>query len=172
MTNTFTVRLFTPGGDPDGIKIINKDKSNMGLEITLDNSTADIRVFEIEEKLADQSSIQDTIVVPAHVGGFQDVFIGKGCWPDQRIAPNRLKEIKYIAAYQTAPVSAITHVAKVKSIIPCNDDGKRFQLNFAGVPKEIEPITFKGFSSVFLRCTRYTSYNKLAAASEMSELFA
>jgi hypothetical protein len=39
-------------------------------------------------------------------------------------------KIKYIAAYQSNPVSAVTHVAPVSSIEPYGEDGK-FKLIFS-----------------------------------------
>ena len=52
-------------------------------------------------------------------------------------------QIKYIAAYQVSPVQAITHVARVKSIEPCEDSGK-FVLNFDGPAEPIGPISLNG----------------------------
>jgi hypothetical protein len=64
----------------------------------------------------------DTIVVPAQKEGFKDVFLGQ-MWAI-RIAGGMLPKIKYIAGYQTQPVSAVTHVAPVAKIEPYGDSGK------------------------------------------------
>lgn len=66
----------------------------------------------------------DTIVVPAREDGFKDVFIGEDCWYQIRIHSSMLSKVKHIAAYQVAPVSAITHVANVKSIEQYKDTNK------------------------------------------------
>lgn len=66
----------------------------------------------------------DTIVVPAREDGFQDVFIGENQWYAIRISTAMLDKIKYIATYQVAPVSAITHVAIVKMIDKYQNTGK------------------------------------------------
>jgi hypothetical protein len=50
-----------------------------------------------------------------------------------------LPKIKYIAGYQTQPVSAITHVAPVARIEPYGDNGK-YQLLFSEPAKEIVQI--------------------------------
>ena len=55
----------------------------------------------------------DTVVVPAQQEGFESTFLGQNCWYAIRIAGGMLDKIKYIAAYQTNPVSAITHYAPV-----------------------------------------------------------
>jgi hypothetical protein len=54
----------------------------------------------------------DTVVVPAREDGFQDVFLGEDRWYSVRINETVQPQIKYIAAYQVAPVSAITHRKK------------------------------------------------------------
>ena len=51
-------------------------------------------------------------------------------------------KIKYIAAYQIAPISAVTHVAEVQEIKPYEDSGK-YILFFKGEAKEIKPKGIK-----------------------------
>jgi hypothetical protein len=52
----------------------------------------------------------DTIVVPAQREGFERVFLGENAWWAVRISGGMIAKIKYVAAYQSQPVSAITHV--------------------------------------------------------------
>jgi len=66
----------------------------------------------------------DTIVVPAQPEGFKKVFLGEHQWWAIRIGPAMKSRIKYIAAYQIAPVSAVTHIAEVAEIRPYKDTGK------------------------------------------------
>lgn len=49
---------------------------------------------------------RDTVVVPAQAEGFNEVFLGQHVWFAIRIGGGMLNRIKYIAAYQTAPVRA------------------------------------------------------------------
>jgi hypothetical protein len=56
------------------------------------------------------------VVVPAQEDGFRDVFIGQNCWYAIRISGGMLQKIKYIAAYQSKPTSAVTHYAPVATI--------------------------------------------------------
>jgi hypothetical protein len=56
-----------------------------------------------------------------------------------RVHGSMRSQIKYIATYQVAPISAITHIAPVKSIEPWKDSGK-FVVNFAEPARAIDPI--------------------------------
>lgn len=58
----------------------------------------------------------DTIVVPARLDGFKETFLNENRWYAVRIHASMKSHIKYIAAYQVRPVSAITYLAEVKSI--------------------------------------------------------
>ena len=50
----------------------------------------------------------DTVVVPAREEGFQEVFLGQNRWYAVRIHGAMRPQIRYIGAYQVAPISAIT----------------------------------------------------------------
>ena len=106
-------------------------------------------------KTIDPSEI-DTIVVPARKDGFEEVFIGENSWHAIRIHPSMIPKIKYIAAYQVAPVSAITHIAKVKSIEQWKESNK-YILRFTEPAKKVEPIKLvaKGVVKA-LQNSRYT----------------
>jgi len=137
----------------------------------------EIRAFEPAKKIKvvsqvmnTKKTIQDTIIVPAQDEGFKEVFIGENCWYAIRIGGGKLKDIKYIAAYQTAPVSAITHYAEVESIEPYGDGGK-YKLNFVGVAKSITPIKLGAAKKGALQSSRYTSYDKLMEAKDIMDLF-
>ena len=81
-----------------------------------------------------------------------------------------LGKIKYIAAYQSNPVSAITHYAPVKQIEPYGDEGK-YKLIFAEPAKTIGPIRFAGAPSGSMQGSRYTSIAKLRSAKRVTDLF-
>ncbi len=91
----------------------------------------EIRVFEEAKKInislqekPKKQNVLNTIIVPAQEDGFKKVFLGENSWYAIRIGGGKLKDIKYIAAYQTAPISAVTHYAEVESIEPYGDGGK------------------------------------------------
>lgn len=81
----------------------------------------------------------DTVIVPAREGGFKRVFLGQNRWYEIRISPAMKDRLKYIAAYQVAPISAVTHIAEIKDIRPYEDSGK-YVVNFKGPAKPIGPV--------------------------------
>jgi hypothetical protein len=139
----------------------------------------ELRVFERSKKIAlsemgsvpaPRGGLADTIVVPAQEDGFNEVFLGKNCWYAIRIGGGKIHKIKYIAAYQTAPVSAVTHFAEVESIEPYGD-GNKYQLNFKGPAQVIGPIVFGSAKAGSMQSPRYTSFEKLKAAKCVDDLF-
>ena len=114
---------------------------------------------------------KDTVVVPAQEDGFKTVFLGQHCWYAIRIGGGMLRKIKYIAAYQSAPISAITHYAPVERIEPYGDEGK-YRLIFAEPAKPLSrPIPFADAPSGSMQGPRYTSLSKLQSAERLAELF-
>lgn len=121
-------------------------------------------------KRIDPSDI-DTIVVPAREEGFKETFIGENCWYSIRIHSSMIPRIEYIAAYQVAPVSAITHFAPVTSIEQWKDTNK-YKLNFAKPAKRIGPIRLVPKGRVKApQAPRYTSLDLLKKAQNLDEAF-
>ena len=112
----------------------------------------------------------DTIIVPAQKDGFQKVFLGENAWWAIRISGGMLSKIKYIAAYQSQPISAITHVAPVAKIEPHGDSGK-YKLIFSEPAKPIGPIPFGDAPLGFMQGPRYTTYERLLKAKKVTDLF-
>jgi len=115
-------------------------------------------------------SVRDTVVVPARREGFEKVFIGENAWHAIRVGGAMLERIKYCAVYQTAPVSQITHVARVKLIEPYGDSGK-YKLVFSEPANTIRPIPLADTSPSLVQGPRYTRFAKLSTAKKVSDLF-
>lgn len=111
----------------------------------------------------------DTVIVPAQRDGFERVFIGENCWHAIRIGGGMLPKIRWIAAYQTQPVSAITHIAPVASIEPYGGGGK-FRLNFAARAQAIGPIPFGDAPQGAMQGPRYTSRQALLRAKKLTDV--
>ena len=112
----------------------------------------------------------DTIIVPAKEDGFERVFLGENCWYAIRISGGMLKKVKYIAAYQSQPVSAITHYAPVNRIEPYGDGGK-YKVIFSEKAQPIGPIKFADAPSGSMQGPRYTSLSRLRSAKKIADLF-
>jgi hypothetical protein len=113
----------------------------------------------------------DTIVVPALEEGFNEVFLGQDCWYAIRISSAMLGRIKYIAGYQTAPISAITNYAEVASIDKYKDTNK-YIVYFKEKAKKIGPIKLpKESKGLVPYSPRYTSFSKLVAAKTLRDIY-
>ena len=115
------------------------------------------------------SSEPDTIIVPAQKEGFEEVFMGQDCWHAVRISGGMLDKIKYIAGYQTQPVSAITHYAPVSHIEPYGEGGK-YRVVFSEKAKRIGPIPYGDAPMGAIQGPRYTSYAKLQKATKLTDV--
>ena len=113
----------------------------------------------------------DTIVIPSHKDGLEETFLGENRWYQIRIHASMIPKIKYIAAYQVMPVSAITHYAPVSEIKLWQDTSK-YVLNFSAPAKAIGPIPLVPRGVVKApQAPRYTSLKKLLAAETMDQAF-
>ena len=113
----------------------------------------------------------DTVVVPAQDEGFKTVFLGEDRWFKIRISSSMIPKLKYVAGYQVAPVSAITHVAKIQSVEAWQDTGK-YVLNFASSAKKIKPLKLPiGQNGLQIQAPRYTNYERLTKAKTFVDAF-
>lgn len=113
----------------------------------------------------------NTIVVSAREEGFEREFLQNNRWYAIRINASMLDKIKYIAAYQVAPVSAITHYAEVASIEKWGDTNK-YVLNFKGAAVSIPPIELdKDKKGLAPQAPRYTAIDRLLKAKKLSQVF-
>ncbi|MDE2845209.1 MAG: GIY-YIG nuclease family protein [Gemmatimonadota bacterium] len=117
-----------------------------------------------------QKSRLNTVVVPAQQEGFESVFLGQDCWYAIRISGGMIDKIEYIAAYQTNPISAVTHYAPVSYIEPYGDSGK-YKLVFSEKATAINHIKFGDAPKGTMQGPRYTTVDRLKNARTLSELF-
>lgn len=111
----------------------------------------------------------DTIIVPAQKDGFERVFLGEDCWYAIRISGGMIDKIKYIAAYQTQPISAITHYAPVERIEPYGEGGK-YKIVFSEPAKPIGPVSYGDAPQGAMQGPRYTSFALLKDAAQLSDV--
>jgi predicted DNA binding CopG/RHH family protein len=130
-------------------------------------------IREVTEGKGKEIEVQElnTIVVPANEEGFKEVFLGKDQWYAIRISSSMIERIKYIAGYQTTPISAITHYAEVSKIVKYKDTGK-YIVYFKEPAKKIGPIKLTtGKSGTAPQAPRYTTYEKLIKAKKLEDIF-
>jgi hypothetical protein len=82
-----------------------------------------------------------------------------------------IPKIRYIAVYQVAPVSAITHMAEVADIEPWKDTQK-YCVNFKEPAQKIGPIPLvSGGRVAAAQSIRYTSFARLQKAKSLDDVF-
>jgi hypothetical protein len=144
-----------------------KYKNEEGEWVPLTN----LRKKKVRKRFSKKSKDFDTIVVPANEEGFKEVFLGENCWYAIRISNSMIWKIRYIAAYQTAPISAITYYAEVAKIERYKDTGK-YIVYFKDKAKRIKPINLsikkKGAAP---QAPRYTTFKKLQKAKKLKDVF-
>ena len=79
-----------------------------------------------------------------------------------------LDKIKYIAAYQTLPVSAITHYAPVDRIEPYGESGKH-KLIFSEKAEPLGPIPYGDAPPGAMQGPRYTTFSRLKSAKKLTD---
>ena len=113
----------------------------------------------------------DTIVVPAREDGFEEEFIKNNRWFAIRISGAMIDKIKYIAAYQVAPVSGITHIAEVDRIEKYNDTNKYILYFKDGSLQKISKIGLGDKKGQAPQAPRYSSYKAIINATTVDDLW-
>ncbi|GAB6119404.1 hypothetical protein [Dysgonomonas termitidis] len=112
----------------------------------------------------------NTIVVAAREEGFEREFLGNNRWYAIRVSASMIDRLKYIAAYQVSPVSAITYYAEIISIDKYQDTNK--YIVHVKEPVKIKPIPLdKDKKGLAPQAPRYTAIDKLLKARKLSEVF-
>lgn len=110
----------------------------------------------------------DTIVVPIREQWFQN-FLNENRYYGLRLESSMRERIKFIACYRVSPISAITHLATIKSIEPWGKTGK-WLINFEKI-EEINTIPLNKNGKVKApQNHRYTLRNKLLNASTLDDI--
>lgn len=121
-------------------------------------------------KLEDYT-FKDTIIVPAKLDGFKEVFLGEDRWYSINISKDRIPYLKYIAAYQSQPVSAVTYVAKIDYIDESPYQPGKKMVIFDGSAKQLRRPIPRGDDYLALQSPRYTNHKKLNSAQSTDDLF-
>lgn len=172
--------LINPGGT-NRPSLSESDEADMGAFLREALSIlplVDVPLFEsaaavtpATDAVLQMSAGPDTVVVPARLEGFNGVFLGQREWRAIRVRQARLPQLKYIAAYQVQPVSAVTHFAKVRRLEPYGIEGK-YRVVFDGEAISLDhPVPLGDAPKGAMQSPRYTTLAKLKAAQTLADLF-
>lgn len=135
----------------------------------MDSQGIDVQA-QIEEARAEK---YDTVVFASKGRGFEETFLGEkepACWYPCRISESREHNLKYIAIYRGAPVSAITHYAKIKEFKFDREKNCKVCC-FDGTPIKLpNEIVLGNKESCFFLGTKYTSLESLLNATKADEV--
>ena len=123
------------------------------------------------EKIIDKTKF-DTIVVPARKEGFDRVFIGENRWWQIKFAKKMQPQIQYIAAYQTKPISQITHIAEIENVKRW-ENSLKYVVNFKAPAKKLsQPVKYiHGDKTKPVYCPRFAEHSKLMNAKTLDDLW-
>lgn len=113
----------------------------------------------------------DTIIVPAREDGFNEEFLKNDRWYAIRISSAMIDKIKYIAAYQVAPISGITYIAEVERIEKYKDTNKYLVLFKPGTVKKINKVVLGQKKGLAPQAPRYSSYKTIISAKSLDDLW-
>lgn len=124
-----------------------------------------------KDSLSLNDTTYDTAIFPATNENFNRVFIGQQQWYHVRMADHRVGNVKYIALYRGAPISAITHYAEVTKINAPdpNQDNKRI-ITLSRVIPFPNNIPLGNIHVNNVRKLFYTSLEKLKSVETIEEL--
>lgn len=155
-TDIVEFQSFTNGND----KIYKFTPFQQDIRLTVESGKSKLKIEDL-----------DTIVVPANEEGFHKVFLKENCWYAIRISSSMIERLKYIAGYQTAPVSAITYYAEISKIEKYKNTGK-YIVYFKKKAQKIKQIKLgekrKGAAP---QAPRYTSFKRLKKAKTINDVF-
>ncbi len=127
-------------------------------------------ILEDINKNIDVDSL-NTIIVPAREDGFQTQFINNERWFAIRISAAMIDKIKYIAAYQVSPISAITYVAEVDRIEKYEDTNKYIVYFKPNTIKRINKIELGNKKGLAPQSPRYCSFEMLLKAKTLDDIW-
>ena len=111
----------------------------------------------------------DTVIVAASSESFSQIFIGERSWYPIRLDVRRLHSLKWIAVYQTRPISAITFLARIVRIEKYLETG-RYRLALDGLERLGFPISFVDLKTKSMQGQRYSRVAKILQAKSIDDL--
>jgi len=121
--------------------------------------------------IIEKEVIQDTIVCPAKEDGFKEAFLGQKAWWAVKLSPERIPDIKYIAMYQSAPISKITYYGDVDKIEPYKNTGK-YKIYLKGDPIKLKsPVKLGKNRRLSPQGPKYSKLEEILKAKSLDDIF-
>lgn len=152
-------------------------------DIELLLATLGFNVFEpLTEDLEEKEAVKvsrfvsthrryDTIVCPGDHNGYVEAFIDEKAWWQPRIGKSNLLKLKYVAIYETAPISAIRSYAKITEIEPMPDVPGRYKIHHDGNVITLDnPVELGDNKLLSLRSPKYYLLDDILSSSDLTEL--
>jgi hypothetical protein len=125
--------------------------------------------MSLENLQTNGTEMPDMLIVSAREASFLKHFIEEKSWYPVRIDSRRIDALKWIAVYQSRPISAITHLAKIVSIRQYSYS-REYQVDFEEPEKLASPIRPDPEDKLIFQGQRYSWKRKIGAAMFMSDL--
>jgi len=138
-----------------------------GPEATTHSTASEHKMDQKHE--AKGMAMPDMIVVVANQIRFRRQVIEQRMWYPIGLDDDRLGALRWIAFYNTNPVGAITHLAKILSIKP-NQNSRKYQINFAEPFQLMSSIRLDPENVAILGGHRYSWVQRLFEAKFISDL--
>jgi hypothetical protein len=118
-----------------------------------------------------EERLYDTIVCPGDTAGYQEAFVQENAWWAPRIGKDSLDKLKYIAIYETSPISAIRAYAHITKIEPIMDKPGKYKIFHDGNIKKIEhPVELGSNLNLALRSPKYYLLEHIKDSKTLLEL--
>lgn len=154
-------------------KSIRRMKSSEFIKLTL--GIGDNEVNEISDEILyfespEEMTTLDTMVISIERLLLWTLIKGGANHYICRIENNRVPYIKNVAFYQKYPVSKITHIVKVKEIIPFDIDQDMYKIVFEDEIRSMEPPIPLGEEKNALQESRFVELSVLENVSNIDEI--
>lgn len=141
--------------------------------MNLKNSSREMGLSVKDEIEEAKRKKNDTVIFSSVGWSFEETFLGETeipCWNPCNCSPERIANLKYIAVYRGAPISAITHYAKIKQIKYSEEKGCNV-CYFEGSPIRLpNKIGLGSTPGCFFRGPKYTSIESMLNATTADDI--
>jgi len=131
----------------------------------------EIEDIEVERIKINEAYPYDTIVCAAFPDGFRHAYIENSAWWSVRLSKDARENLKFLAIYEKAPISHISHYAEIDRIESYKDTGK-YKIFLKNKRTLKEPINLgeakKGDAP---QAPRYTTLKHLLKAKKVTDLW-